>query len=161
MFEDGEQTDLPSNAKVLKKIDANVIRLLARREHSRYELTMKMLQRGYCADDIDTVLDELEQKATLSDARFAEAYCYHRRQKGFGPLRIGAELKERRIAEHLILENINESDSYWFDAAAKIRTKKFGDHLPANFAEKAKQMRYLSQKGYTHDHITYALESCG
>ena len=45
------------------KARSAALRLLARREHSRYELALKLRQRRIEGDLIDTVLDEYSTKA--------------------------------------------------------------------------------------------------
>ena len=151
------QDGLSSKNKIRDEIRTGIVRLLSRREHSRYELKLKMRQRSYDSELVDTVLEELEQQLLVSDERFAEAYSYHRRERGFGPLRIASELKERQVSGQLITEYVNSSEQYWFESAAKQRAKKFGPGRLDGFAVKAKQMRFLLQKGYTQEQISFAL----
>ena len=69
--------------------------LLSRREHSRKELYLKLTKRFESKEDINLNLDRLEEKNLLSDSRFAEEYVQARRKKGFGPIKISAELEKR------------------------------------------------------------------
>ncbi|HHO68381.1 MAG TPA: regulatory protein RecX, partial [Gammaproteobacteria bacterium] len=73
------------------------MRLLARREHSVLELRRKLEQRGWQGGPLDEVLDSLVDQNLLSDRRFAEVYTRTRIERGYGPLRIRAELRERGI----------------------------------------------------------------
>lgn len=73
------------------------LRLLARREHSRFELTMKLRQRRVDARVIEDVLDDFEDKGWLSDDRFAEVFVRQRMDAGYGPLKILADLQQRGI----------------------------------------------------------------
>ncbi len=66
--------------------------LLSRREHSRKELFLKLINRFESQEEINLTLDKLEGKNLLSDSRFAEEYVQARRKKGFGPIKISAEL---------------------------------------------------------------------
>ncbi len=141
------------------KIKNSIIRALVRREHSRYELKSKMRLKLYDEALIDAVLDQLESDALVSDERFAEAYCYHRKSRGFGPLRISSELKERQISEKLIAEYVDLAEDDWFCSALTQREKKFGNGKVRDFAQKAKQMRFLQNKGFTHEQISHAMES--
>lgn len=140
-----------------KEIKDRIIRALARREHSRYELKVKMLLKSYDEDLIDGVLEDLEIEGLVSDERFAEAYCYHRSARGFGPARIASELKERQVSLDIIDAHLDESDSQWYEAAAKQREKKFGRGKIENFSQKAKQMKFLQNRGFNHDQITHAI----
>ncbi len=142
----------------LADVRSKVIRALARREHSRYELRVKMLLKSFDSDVIELVLDELESEGLVSDERFAEAYCYYRKSRGFGPVRVISELKERQVAEILVDEFVDSNEQSWFESAVCQREKKFGVNRVDDFAQKAKQMRFLLQKGFNHDQISYAME---
>ena len=146
------------NETILKEIEVRVIRLLNRREHSVYELKLKMLQKSYDVSDIDWVLDSLDKQGLVSDERFSEAYSYHRKERGFGPLKVALELRERQVHDRLIDANVNFTEQYWFDSAVNQRLKKFGSAQPKNFAAKAKQIRFLQQRGFTSSQISFALD---
>ncbi len=60
------------------------LRLLARREHSRYELALKLRQRRIPPDVFDPVLDEYECEGWLDDDRFAEIYTRQRIERVTG-----------------------------------------------------------------------------
>ena len=75
------------------------LELLARREHSRRELTRKLAARGFPDDVIAPALDELERSGALADARFTDSFVRSRIAKGQGPQRIRAELAQRGIAD--------------------------------------------------------------
>ncbi|HVJ31411.1 MAG TPA: regulatory protein RecX, partial [Gammaproteobacteria bacterium] len=68
------------------------LELLARREHSRRELTRKLAARGFSDDVVSPVLDKLERTGALADARFTDSFVRSRIGKGQGPQRIRAEL---------------------------------------------------------------------
>jgi len=50
------------------------IQLLTRREHSRQELTQKLLLKNYPRSEIDELLDALAKENLQSDFRFATTY---------------------------------------------------------------------------------------
>ena len=55
-------------------LKARAVRYLARREYSRLELRQRLhsyLSETETEDDLDSILDDLEQKCYLSDDRFA------------------------------------------------------------------------------------------
>ncbi|MBT5886904.1 MAG: hypothetical protein HOH56_03820, partial [Acidiferrobacteraceae bacterium] len=62
-----------SDADLLVQVREVAMRLLARREHSREELRLKLVQRGFEISSIDPVLVELIEQDYLSDARYAQA----------------------------------------------------------------------------------------
>lgn len=79
------------------KARASALRLLARREHSRLELSLKLRQRKIESAIIETVLDEYEAEGWLDDDRFADVYARQRMDIGYGPLRILGELQQRGV----------------------------------------------------------------
>ena len=71
----------PKSTPDAGELQERALRLLARREHSRAELSHKLGQAGFAADDITPLLDEFEEKNWLSDRRFAESYVADHRAK--------------------------------------------------------------------------------
>lgn len=136
-----------------QKSCATALRLLARREHSELELRHKLAGRRFGDDLIDNVVAELAEQGLLSDRRFAAAYVSGRFERGFGPLRIQCELRERGVATDLAAETLAELSGAWVDCAARQRSKRFGAGLPEDARERARQMRFLQQRGFTGDQI--------
>ena len=127
--------------------------LLARREHSAAELTRKLLARGFDAEAVAGVLDVLGREGLQSDARFAETFVYSRFQRGAGPARIRAELHARGGGEDLIGEALAALDAEWLQLLRSVRARKFGPDLPGDFRERARQMRFLQQRGFSSEQI--------
>lgn len=130
---------------------------LAMREHSRQEIHNKLKRKDFSADvDLEALLDELERQNYLSDARYAESYISSRSSKGYGFLKIRQELQQRGVSSQLIYEAQEKLEIDWFALAQQQRQKKYGDSKPANFKEKAKQMRFLSGRGFSHEEIQHS-----
>ena len=128
--------------------------LLARREHSQFELRNKLKAKGHAKDVIDNVLQELAKENLQSDERFVENFIRARANHGFGPVRIALELRDRGITKEMINELVDKNHNKWKTNAMAIKQKKFGDQIGY-----AKQARFLQYKGFTHDQVKYALES--
>lgn len=126
------------------------ITLLSYREHSRLELQHKLLSRSFDPQEIATVLDKLAEQNLQSDARFVEAYVHMRMNRGYGPLRISAELRERGINNILIQKYLQENAEQWQEIAERILVKKFGATPPQNYAEKVRQIRFLQYRGFNN-----------
>lgn len=131
----------------------DAIRLLARRDHSQLELKQKLRTKGHTAEDIQTALTALTQSGMLNEARFIENYIHWRRTRGYGPDRIKQELQTRGISTEMIAEQLEITDNAWFIAIRKVWHKHFKGKLPADFRDKAKQMRFLQYRGFTQTHI--------
>jgi len=123
------------------------VHLLSLREHSRFELERKLLRRHEQAM-VQQVLQNLAQQGLQSDERFAEQYVYSRRNKGYGPLRIRAELREKGVAEDLISIWLDDPEQDWYALMLATAEKKFGGQPPADRKEMAKRGRFLSSRGF-------------
>jgi len=135
------------------------LRLLARREHSRYELALKLRQRRIEDNLIDMVLDEYEHEGWLDDNRFADVYARQRMDVGYGPLRILAELQQRGV--HRSPECLDETtEEDWCLRAIRLRAKRFGlGRLNDDLPEKMRQARFLSGRGFSASQVERALET--
>jgi regulatory protein len=146
-----------ADADAFQQASAAALRLLARREHSTRELQHKLTDRGHDAALVDEVLAVLREEGALSDCRFAETYAQSRFERGFGPLRIEAELRERGVSPGLIDDALATPAFDWERSACRQRQKRFGSGVPDDFAGRARQMRFLQQRGFNNEQIRAAL----
>jgi regulatory protein len=131
---------------------------LARREHSRRELARQLEARGFPAGVVASALDELERTGALADARFTDSFVRARVAKGQGPQRIRAELAQRGIADDEADAVLRAADVDWLAAVRAVRSKRFGPELPRDYAERARQARFLQYRGFEAAQIRAALE---
>ena len=136
------------------------LRLLARREHSRHELTHKL--SGADREELSALLDEFETKNWLSDRRFAESYVAdHRRREG--AVKLAHALRQRGIADALIADVLSELNARHDDdsevaRACNVWRKKFASP-PNSPTERAKQMRFLQGRGFSIETIRQAMST--
>ncbi|MDR2877548.1 MAG: recombination regulator RecX [Chromatiales bacterium] len=135
--------------------------MLAAREHSAHELRGKLQRGELSGDDVETVLAELAAQGLQSDQRFAQAFVRSRRTRGQGPLRIEADLRQRGVESELIESSLDgaedgvgdssEEEQYadWEKLARAVRRKRFGDEIPRDINERARQARFLRSRGFT------------
>ncbi len=102
-------------------------------------------------------MDGLAQQGWVSDSRFAEEFVRDRLSRGFGPLRIRAELKERGVSEDLAASWLEEDAVDWYAQAERTRCKRFGTELPAGLRERARQARFLQYRGFSSEQIRAVL----
>lgn len=141
------------------KARAAALRLLARREHSRLELDLKLRQRKVEAATIAKVLDEYEANDWLSNERFADVFSRQRFDLGYGPLKIVAELQQRGIQAPPEWFSAM-TDQQWIDSAVHVRDRRFGlADIRNDWDEKGRQGRFLARRGFASDHIEAALET--
>lgn len=129
---------------------------LARREHSRQELIRKLSNKDFPLHEIESVLDELERDGLLDEARFAEAYSQSRVNKGFGQIRIRQELRDRGIDGELADRVLAHWSGNWVMLAQQQQQKKFTLQAE-DYAERARQARFLQQRGFTSEQIWQVL----
>ncbi len=146
-------------AKLQMSLKARALKYLSAREHSRLELGRKLARYAQENDDIDALLDALEAAKLLSQSRFSESLV-HRRAARFGNSRILSELQSHGI-EGAALDDIKANLAQ--DEAARAREvwKKKFRQAPADAAERAKQMRFLQQRGFSMSAIQSAMRAIG
>ena len=140
------------------------VRLLARREHSRYELRAKLKQRGVSSQEVEIALDKLVAEGLQSDDRYTEICVRLRVRKGHGPLKIRAYLQGHGIGSSKISEHLSSSDEYWFkralEADAKCRIRNQFSEANAGKREALQvRARYLNNRGYPANVISRVLNS--
>lgn len=137
---------------------STAMNLLARREHSTRQLRRKLRARGMEGAVVDDTLAALAQERLLSDERFVESLARSRIAKGYGPLRIQAELREHGIGDEQIGNAVDADTEFWRDRIIDVRRKRFGAAPPADVNERAKQMRFLQYRGFTSEQIRAAFK---
>ncbi|MFT6113505.1 MAG: regulatory protein [Oleispira sp.] len=133
------------------------IGLLSRREYSRHELYQKLVARAPSETYLLQLLDQLIKSGYQCDQRFAESFLRSRINRGLGIMRIERELKEKGIEQDLI-EQILQADIDWFELAYDCGLRKFNSLDLSNYKEKQKGFRYLAYRGFSMDHIQFAIE---
>lgn len=144
-----------TDAEVAQSARAAALKLLARREHSRAELRHKLEIKGWPPPVIECVLSSLEEERYLSDARFAEAYVRGRSERGYGPMRIRAELRERGVGDEVIDQCLRPYRDAWVNQLSRLHARRC--KYAATLAERARQARFLHARGYTAEQIRAAL----
>lgn len=140
-------------------IRAKALELLARREHSRLELRQKLLQRGFPIERIEPVLDRLIEERLLDEGRYAELYACARADKGYGPLRIARELRERGVPDDAVAAAVDDLSDQWFSKLRELHRKRFKSSIPADAAGRMQQTRVLRQHGFTLEQIKQLFEA--
>jgi regulatory protein len=153
---DAASGDLDAEACTRAALD-----LLARREHSRRELTRKLAARGFPDDIAASALDGLERSGALAEARFTETFVRSRVARGQGPARIRAELAQRGVADDDVEGALRGAGVDWLATIRAVRRKRFGPELPRDFRERARQARFLEYRGFGSAQIRAALELDG
>ncbi len=108
----------------------------------------KLTHGGHAGAVVDEVLAQLAHDDLQSDRRFTEEYLRVRAARGYGPVRIGAELRQRGIDAATIAEALGAAPD-WPVRLAEARRKRFGGPLPGDPRERLRQCRFLEYRGFT------------
>lgn len=136
----------------------SALTLLARREHGRRELERKLAARGFEAGVVAATLDELERSGSLAESRFTESFVRSRIGRGRGPARIRAELAQRGVADTDVDDALRGAEVDWLEVVRAARRKRFGPEPPRDLADKARQARFLTYRGFDTALVRAALE---
>jgi len=148
----------PSASDDAAECERRAVALLARREHSRRELERKLGARGFAPPLVAETLDRLEQNGLLSGQRFVSSFIASRAARGSGPAKIQAELVQRGIPPDEAAAALRAAEEDWAALARRVRAKRFGEPPPREFAERARQARFLRGRGFDAELIDAALE---
>lgn len=132
-------------------LKARALRLLAQREHSRAELERKLGPQADTPEALAEVLDALQAKGFIDEARVAESLL-HRRSGLLGAARVRAELQAKGLSEALVAEAVRGLRDTEAVRAQAVWARKFGTP-PADLAERARQMRFLASRGFAAEVI--------
>lgn len=126
------------------------------REHSRIELSRKLQRYAQEGDDVVALLDWLEEARFLSQQRFSESLI-HRRSARFGNNRIVSELHSHGIQGDALGNAKADLQSGEAQRACTVLLRKFSKPA-AEATNRAKQIRFLQQRGFSHDAIRAAMK---
>ena len=135
---------------------AQAMRLLSQREHGRAELLAKLTARGLDAEIAGQILDSLSADGLQSEERFAAALVRRRIGRGYGPVYIRGELRERKVNDEVADAEMNQTDEFWLQLAMQALAQKFasGSKRGNDYNTRA---RFLARRGFPADIVYRAL----
>lgn len=134
------------------------VALLARRDHSRQELQIKLRQKAFESLEIEQALDYCESNQYLCDERYAQLLIKSHISKGYGPAKIKQSLYQKGVSKSIVSEVLLQTDCDWFLLAKSRALKKFAGKPIADAKDKAKRIRFLMGQGFSYDQVAFALE---
>lgn len=128
------------------------VRLLARREHTSFEILQKLGQRGYSRDIIERVLANCRRLDYIDDERTARIYIGQLARRGFGFRRIRLELKKKGLDGELfdIILNERRAEIDEHEIARKVmqKTMKRFESVQDQRKRRDKIYRFLYSRGF-------------
>jgi regulatory protein len=138
----------------VNELRRRAIGLLARREHSRAELARKLVAVG-TAEEVNSMLAQLETEGLLSDARYAEAYVRSHGER-FGAARLRQTLRTKGIGAELADAHVSSLPDE-MERARALWARKFTAG-PRDAREWARQARFLQGRGFAVELIRRLLK---
>ncbi|HEY7742705.1 MAG TPA: recombination regulator RecX [Burkholderiales bacterium] len=123
------------------------LRLLARREHTRAELTRKLSAHSEDPGELERVLDDLESRGWVSERRVVEQRV-HTLRKRYGARRIERDLRQKGVSDDAVAAAVTGLKAGEFEAAREVWRRKFGGRQPGRPADRARQVRFLQGRGF-------------
>lgn len=136
-----------------KEIREICLRLLTRREHSRLELVNKLALKGFGRSEIATIVDDLADQGWQSNQRFAESYARHRIKRGYGPIKITYELRQRGIEKIDLDSVIKDIADSWSELLERVYKNKYSNLKMLTDNEWLSRSRFLHQRGFNGEMI--------
>lgn len=149
---------MPTTPPSLK---ARALRLLSQREHSRAELTAKLAHHVQEGEGLSALLDTLEQRGFIDEARVADS-VQHRRAPLLGTQRVLQEMRRKGLSDELVQKAAAELEGSEIDRARAIWARRFADApAPASAQERARQMRFLASRGFAAEAVRRVVPAMG
>ena len=139
--------------KSRQKAMNTAVRILANRDHSEYELKLKLQQRGFTSLSINSVMAECERFGYIDDKRTARIYISQLKRKCFGKRYIRQALKKKRLSgaaiEKILLEDYPDVDEV--EHAGRLLEKKMKTFARETDHKKKsdKIYRFLYSRGFS------------
>ncbi len=146
--------------KQIDEIKNSISRYLSMREHSKQELTDKLVKKNFNYENIKICINDFCEKDLQSDNRYAESFVRSKYNANKGPNFIIASLRNKGVDMSLINQSIsvyNQND--WEKAALLALEKKVISNKNNNNQDiKRKQKLFLERRGFGYKIIEAAIK---
>ena len=133
--------------------------LLSRRAHSSSEILEALAARGASRTTAGKVLSRLQSLGYVDDAKLAADFAERWKERGFGALRIEAELRRIGLEDSLVEEVIAASDEREERKRARaVLAKRFSDEDLRDRRAAARAARFLAGRGFAAEVIDSLFE---
>ena len=152
---DQEQVKELKQASVNDKLYENVLRYLAIRPRTIWEITAYLQKKGASPALQDILLNKLSNANLLDDKKFAEAFVNDRRLlRPTSRRKITQQLRQKRVSDEIIQAVVgNEAEAEQSALLAMIERKR----RQAKYKDDLKLMQYLAGQGFNYGDIKAAL----
>ena len=138
-------------------LKGRALRYLAGREHSRAELVRKLAPHEEEPGQIERVLDDLQAKDFISEARVV-ASVINRRAASLGGARLRQELQAKGIDAQRVRDAVEQLKDTELERAQAVWRKRFGE-AALDTKQWARQVRFLMARGFAADVVRRVVPS--
>ena len=131
--------------------------MLARREHTRAEMTRKLAPHCESPEQVEQLLDALAARGWLSESRFAESRAITLARK-FGSRKIEHDLRSRGLSAEVVEQTLGRALAQELENCRSAWQRKFGV-LPQSAADRGRQTRFLAGRGFSADAVRQVLKA--
>lgn len=154
---DKQKEELEKKVEIYK-IKQSSFRYLSGRNHSKYELRIKLMKKKYDTKLISSVLHDLERQELINDSVFAAEYFNSQLQKKKGLMKIKSDLARKGVNREIIDLTLSQNsyDDVFLESAKLLADRKcellMKRNLEGNII-KQKVYQFLAGRGFTSDII--------
>lgn len=138
------------------------LRLLSRRDHFPLELERKLRDRGYDIDDVRSAVDRCRELGYLNVEATAERFCeLSAGRRGWGPVRLEAELLRRGVPEQVVREATRLDGDILaaaLDVALRRAERRAGERWWDLHEARARMVRSIVQRGFDPEDARRAVD---
>ncbi|EQC43503.1 regulatory protein RecX [Bacteriovorax sp. Seq25_V] len=140
------------------------IRILSKRDYSRYKLKIKLQSQGFDESLIEEILNHLESKKFINEQNYAESKIKNWMTKGLSIDHIRQKLEQENIsADNYFISQV--FDEYKTDEDSQLESliqkkcRSISSREMFDFNFEKKLIRYLLSKGHSYDMVQKAIDS--
>ena len=139
----------------------DAFRILARRDHTRHELAVKLRRKGFGQAAIADALERCRALGYLDDAKTARMIASHLVGRGYGPLHVRQALMQKGLDEKLVESALDccGDEAVQLASARRMLEKKANRLAREQDPWKRRQVayRFLAGRGFTGSVINKAI----
>ena len=142
------------DVKLAKKAYNHAIKLLAKKDYSRFKLSQKLYDKGFEKDLVEPLMDELIERKYLREDLYKEARIKGLFRKGYNPKVISYRLSQEQCyatvheIEDILFEHDLISDNQAYEVVSKKVRLEY-DFVTDKEKLRQKVLRYAVSRGHS------------
>jgi len=127
--------------------------MLSYRSRSGLEIETDLEKRGFPAEIVNGVVNDLSEKGWLDDGRLAEEIISYGQDRNKGTTRIYADLRKRGISRQLAEESL---ERFYDEDKAMLSLRRLAEESLSGYSSSPSEIelnamiRHISRRGFSH-----------